>query len=121
MRILYIIAGILAVLLALMGAVLPVIPAIPFWLAAFFCFNKGSPRFHQWILSTKIYQKYFEKDSTDSGMRVKTKLLCTIGITMTMTILFFLAKAFFPAVRWGLLFVWLLYTICIWFIIKTKK
>ena len=46
---LYTACGLLAVLLAAAGFVLPLLPTTPFLLLAAVCFYRGSPRLHRWI------------------------------------------------------------------------
>lgn len=50
MRALWLICGLTSVGLALVGAVLPLVPTVPFLLLAAFCFARSSERLHAWLL-----------------------------------------------------------------------
>jgi uncharacterized membrane protein YbaN (DUF454 family) len=50
MRPLYLAGGITSVTLAAIGAVLPIMPTVPFLLAAVFCFARSNPAWEQKIL-----------------------------------------------------------------------
>ena len=43
-------AGILAVLLALLGIVLPILPTTPWLIVAAYCFAKAEPKWERWLV-----------------------------------------------------------------------
>lgn len=44
-------AGVLCVGVGVVGIVMPLLPATPFLLLAAFCFARGSPRLHDWLVN----------------------------------------------------------------------
>jgi uncharacterized membrane protein YbaN (DUF454 family) len=50
-RALWLIGGWLAVVIGLIGVVLPLLPTTPFLLVAAWCFSRGSPRIERWLLN----------------------------------------------------------------------
>lgn len=44
-------AGLLSVAIGAIGAVVPLLPTVPFMLLAVFCFARGSARLHGWLVS----------------------------------------------------------------------
>lgn len=51
MRMVWLAGGFLAMALAIVGVVLPLLPTVPFLLLAAFCFARSSGRFHDWLLA----------------------------------------------------------------------
>ena len=46
----WLVSGLLALALGLLGIVLPLLPTTPFMLLAAFCFARSSPALHDWII-----------------------------------------------------------------------
>ena len=55
LRIIYHIIGLLMIVLAIIGAILPIMPTVPFLLVASWCFARSSPRFHHWLHNHKVF------------------------------------------------------------------
>jgi len=77
--------GFLFVGLGTVGIFLPILPTTPFYLLAVTCFAKGSPVFHKWFISTKVYKKHLAHYVNTKSMTLKTKL----GILIPVTIMLF--------------------------------
>ena len=72
-RIIWLLAGFLAMGIGAVGVALPVLPTTPFLLLASFCLAKGSDRFHRWFTGTKLYKRHLESFVKNRSMTLKTK------------------------------------------------
>lgn len=72
-RIIWLLAGFLAMGIGAVGVALPVLPTTPFLLLASFCLAKGSERFHRWFTGTKLYKRHLESFVKNRSMTLKTK------------------------------------------------
>lgn len=50
LRIGYLIAGLVSLLLGAIGAFVPLLPTVPFVILAAFCFGRSSPRLEHWLV-----------------------------------------------------------------------
>ncbi|MGV3607901.1 MAG: YbaN family protein [Planctomycetaceae bacterium] len=83
-----ILIGWLAVALAIVGAVLPLMPTTPFALFAAACFAKVSPRSYEWLLRTPILGEAIQDWQAFRGLRLSTKKRAGLmaGMTATMSV-----------------------------------
>lgn len=81
----YITIGFIAFGLGAIGVILPIVPTTPFLLLASFCFAKGSEKFNNWFINTKLYKKQLEKFVKEKAMTLKQKLfiLIIVGIMIS--------------------------------------
>lgn len=59
-RALLVMAGFICLAIAAVGVVVPFLPTVDFLLLAAWCFYRGSPRLHAWLLSLKAWARSFE-------------------------------------------------------------
>lgn len=70
--------------LGALGAVLPLLPSVPFLMLALFSFGKSSERLHNWFTGTKLYRDNLESFVQGQGMtrRAKLKIMGTVTLLM---------------------------------------
>lgn len=91
LRYLYILTGGIAVLLGIIGVVVPGLPTTPFVLLASWCFYKSSPRLQAWLLQSflgKYIQDYKEKGGLTTRKRVY--IIALMATMVSMSIIFFI-------------------------------
>lgn len=126
-RAVLIIPGILCTALGALGAVLPVLPATPFLLAAAFCFARSSERLSRWLCATKLYQSHLETVRCGEGMTRAAKIHIIAAVTAVMGLSeFFMLRAYLlkgsQGARIGCIVmavVWAAHVIAFGFIMKT--
>lgn len=89
LKIVYLALAFFFVGLGAIGVVLPVLPTTPFLLLASYLFAKGSDRFHNWFIGTKLYKNHLDSFVKDRSMTLKTKL-CILLPASAMLLLAFL-------------------------------
>ncbi|MDU5107469.1 MULTISPECIES: YbaN family protein [unclassified Clostridium] len=71
---LYITIGLISVILGAIGVILPILPTTPFLLLASYCFARGSERFNNWFINTKLYKKHLDSFVKERAMTLKEKV-----------------------------------------------
>lgn len=71
----YIGIGFITLILGIIGVILPILPTTPFLLITSFCFAKGSEKFHNWFINTKLYKKHLESFVKERAMTLKEKVV----------------------------------------------
>jgi uncharacterized membrane protein YbaN (DUF454 family) len=77
---LYVAGGWLFVGLAVVGAVLPLVPSTPFLLLASWCFYRGSPRIHAWLHRSRHFGPMLDDWEHYHGVRRTTKRTAVLTI-----------------------------------------
>ena len=117
---LLVVVGCLSLALGAIGAVLPILPTVPFLMLSAFCFAKSSEKLHSWFISTKLYKKNLESFVKGEGMTVKTKVKIMSTVTILMAIGFIMMSRE-PVGRVILAIVWVCHVVYFVFRVKTLK
>lgn len=107
-RILLLLSGWIAVILATLGVVLPVLPTTPFLLLAAWCFSRSSPRFHHWLLYRSWFGGYIRHWQAHKGLPRKAKRRAVIVILLTFAVSLWLVKLIYIRLLLLCILVWLL-------------
>lgn len=91
-RWLLIILGWWAVALAMLGAVLPLLPTTPFLLLASWCFARSSPRFHHWLLYRCWFGAYLGHWQQHRALPPGAKWKAVLVIVLTFAVSLWLMK-----------------------------
>lgn len=90
-KILYVCIGLAALLLGIVGIVLPLLPTTPLLLLAAFCFVRGSERFDRWFKGIALYKKHVETFMREKAMTLKQKLTILLFADAMIVVAFVLA------------------------------
>ena len=89
---LLIILGWLAVMLATLGVVLPLLSTTPFLLLAAWCFARSSPRFHHWLLYRSWFAPYLRHWQQHRALPPGAKWKAVLVIVLTFACSLWLVK-----------------------------
>lgn len=93
MRIFFIVLGILCVILAALGVLLPGLPATPFLLLASYSFARSSKRMHDWLVNNRIFGPILSDFLDRKGIRLHIKIISILMMWVMMLVsVFFLME-----------------------------
>lgn len=116
----YMALGWLSTALGFVGVFLPLLPTVPFFLLAGFCFGRSSESLKLWLQSTSVYQKHMESYVNGEGMTRETKVKTMILVSLLLGV-GFASMGAVPVGRLCLLLVWLGHLIYFLVLVKTKS
>lgn len=85
-RIIYIILGIVTLIVGCIGIILPILPTVPLLLLTTFFFAKGSKKFNDWFLSTKLYKKYLADFIEHRSMNIIKEIILLSSVSILLII-----------------------------------
>jgi uncharacterized membrane protein YbaN (DUF454 family) len=80
------------VVLGAIGVLLPVLPTGPFLLLAAACFNRSPPRFHQWLLSTKLFGPLIKNWQQERFIEKRSKRAALVVVAATFSLSVIMVK-----------------------------
>lgn len=116
-RMIYLGLGLLATVLAFIGAILPVLPATPFIAMAAYCYARSSERLNNWLKGTKLYKNNIEGIVKGKGLTKRAKLRIMSSVTLIMLI-GFISMGRLPVAQFILVIVWVLHILYFWLGVK---
>ena len=119
-RILFAIGGTLALVLAVLGIIVPGLPCTPFALLSAALFAKSSDRLYNWLLNNKILGSRIKNYQRRKGISKKGKIKVILLMwTMVLISSFLIIKA--PTLKIIILSAGLLGAITVWFFVPEGK
>lgn len=91
-RVALMVLGWIAVVLAALGVVLPLLPTTPFLLLAAWCFARSSPRFHDWLLYRSWFGSYLRHWQDHRALPPGAKWKAVTLILLTFALSLWLVK-----------------------------
>ncbi len=95
-RVLFFLAGSLALGLGALGVVLPLLPTTPFLILAAFCYARSSRRAHSWLLSNRVFGRQLDAYLTGKGVSRWVK----VGVLVFLWAVIGLSAALFAQFLW---------------------
>lgn len=119
MKVLFNVVGSIALVLAIAGIFLPLLPTTPFLLLASACYLRGSQRMHCWLSNNRLLGPYIKAMENRSGIPRSTKAVALILLWASMSYSIYIVPLF--PIKMLLLLIALAVSAYILFRIKTLK
>ena len=102
----FLVVGLIAFTLGVIGVFLPLLPTTPLFLLTSFCLLKSSDRLNEKFMQTKWYEKYVRSFKEQGGMTLKAKLCLVIPVSLLLLFMFITIDS--PIMRGVIVVMWLL-------------
>lgn len=119
MKYFWVIFGCIALVLGVLGIFLPLLPTTPFFLLTLFCFSKGSDKFHQWFIATKMYTDYIESYRPNRPVSLRKKIEILTSVLIVISVSFYFVGNIYLRIILAMVFIG--HLIYFGFFMKTKK
>lgn len=88
-KMIFIIAGTVALVLGLVGIFIPVLPTTPFLLLAAFCYARGSKRLYDWLMRHRHLGPYLDNYFRNHTIHKRTRIaaLGFLWVSLTLSII----------------------------------
>lgn len=96
MNILLNVIGCIAVVLAILGIFLPLLPTTPFLLLASACFVRGSERMHRWLRNHRLFGEYLRNFEDNRALPLRGKIVTLVLLWLSMAYSIYLVKSLLP-------------------------
>lgn len=116
MKIIYLTFGFIFLALGIVGIYIPLLPATPFLILATYCFGRGSKKFNDYFVSTKLYKENIEPIKNKEGITKNKKFKILAMITFFVGISFILIDNLHARICLGLV----LFFHYFYFLVKVK-
>lgn len=91
--------GVLAIVLALAGTVLPIVPTVPFLIVAAFAFNRSSPRFHHMLMTHPVFGPQIRDWQEHRAIDPRVKVIVCVSMAVGLCISWFILPPPYWAVQ----------------------
>ena len=86
LRIIWVLSGLSALFLGLVGIILPLLPTVPFLLLAAFCFARSSKHLHHWLIYHPKLGPPIQEWNEKGSIRRSAKIWASVSILVAFTI-----------------------------------
>lgn len=83
MRLIWMICGLVSLSVGIAGIILPLVPTVPLFLLATFCFARSSERLHYWLLNHPRFGPPIHEWHSRGAISKRAKRLATLSIALT--------------------------------------
>ena len=86
MRLVWLLLGVSSVVLGVVGAVLPLLPTVPFRLLAAYCFARSSNRAHNWLVNHRVFGTAIADWQRSGAISLAAKYAATVSVVVVYAI-----------------------------------